>query len=616
MPKVSLVWVEEPGLEGIDPQAVAKANGIKLSPKGIAESAVVSVPMERAPIDIRANLAGMPVKWLDLAAEVGGGSEALRTSRASAAVARAAGSAALGAMGQVYAPQPVLEVLVAGKGLAGLSAAYEIAALGHPVLLAMDGTRAQAGCGDDKPGEVKRLLGALPAGVEVAIKTELTRLKGGGGGFYADLQGPQGTTTQRFGAVVLAPPSSYQVIEALAVDPEITVSLSDLKAKDYQGQGDAWFQAVVMTALDGSATAAGFSRALAKALALQKRPQVQVTMFLAEALVASEGGERLYRQAREAGVLMVRTAKGEPKVNSDNRTLRFMDQILGEELELRPDLVVAAEETVGQAPAWLDNPMAWTAWDQDLGDHPRLQAGRTARTGLYLIGGARGTLPGADRKAEAAACAADVHDLLSGKTTHIPAVRTLRCAHCLTCVRVCPHGVLRHPEDQILTAPAACLACGLCAAQCPAEAITPPGWSNNEMFAGLKAGLAAIQGAPLVLFACQGSAMDAARQLSLDGHQWPQGLLMVPLNCAGRVSDGLILKALEYGAGGVLVAGCHDGNCRSLNGNLWAKLEAARAADLFARVGGSIDQVRFMHLASNQPGALARAVHEMAGESK
>ncbi len=612
MPEVSLIWIEEAGLEGLDPAKAAKKAGVALSDGGLVEAAVVTTTEARAPRSLVNRLKGYPVKWLDLAAEVGGGPLALRQARAAAAVARAAGSAALGTMAQRYTRQPNQEVLVAGRGLAAVAAAHQAAALGHPVLLALETTRARAACADEKPAEVKRALAGLPAQVEVVTGTELVELLGAGGDFQARLQGPRRTSRRRFGAVVLAPPSAYAVPGDMpATAEDITLPVSRLKPKQYQG-GEQWLQAAVIAPLGPGATAHGFARAVTAALALQKRPRVQVTLFLGEAKVASEGGERLYRDARRQGVLAMRVEPGGLRVSRDGRKLSFDDPVLGEPVDLRPDLVVLSEEVTGRAPAWLDNPLVTTAWDQDLPDHPRLQAGRTARSGLYLIGGARGAAPGDPRRAQAAAAAADLHGLLSGEAVAVPAVRDVLCASCLTCVRVCPHGVVCYAEDHIAPAPAACLACGVCTAECPAEAIAPPGWSNREMIASLAAGLKAAAGDKLVLFACRNSGMDAARALSLAGHQWPKGLLMVPVNCAGRVGVQLILRALSLGAGGVLVAGCHQGNCRSLNGNLRAKLRSGEAADLLAQVGGRPEQVRFMHLASNQPRALAQAVAELA----
>jgi len=253
----------------------------------------------------------------------------------------------------------------------------------------------------------------------------------------------------------------------------------------------------------------------------------------------------------------------------------------------------------------------WPDWQWLVPESPRFSGGRTARNGLYIIGALRGTAPGKERRVEVAAVAADLHDRLTqGRAVPVPSVRHTLCASCLTCVRVCAHGVPHYGPEAIECAPAACVACGMCAAECPAEAIAPPGWSNPELIAGLEAGLAKAGSPKIVLFACGQSGAQAFAQLCREGHEWPEGLLLYPVPCAGRVGMQLIMKALSSGADGVMVAGCHDGNCRSVSGNLRARLRVGEAAQTLEQLGLGPERVDFLHLASNQPRRLAHAVDQ------
>ncbi len=52
---------------------------------------------------------------------------------------------------------------------------------------------------------------------------------------------------------------------------------------------------------------------------------------------------------------------------------------------------------------------------------------------------------------------------------------------------------------------------------------------------------------------------------------------VVRVMCSGRVDPSFILKAFEDGADGVLVAGCHPGDCHYIDGN-YKTLRSARAA--------------------------------------
>ncbi|MFH1036075.1 MAG: hydrogenase iron-sulfur subunit [Pseudomonadota bacterium] len=611
MPRPVLCWLESPGLEGLEPAALARAAGLELDRGGALEAAVVNLPEAQAPAQLRLRLLGRPVQWLDLAAEVGGGEPAHRLARGAAALARAAGRASLGTLPPVYAPQPNQRVLVVGQGISALAAARQAAILGHPVLWALPGGDPAAPAVGEDSRQTADLAAGLPAGIELATLTQLANLTGAGGAFTAWLATPQGSQRQRFGAVLLAPAGALRIepspsgLDSVNIRPLSSADPADLPPT----QG--WRQVAILAGVSGPASAQGFSRALQTALELQGQPRVQVTLLFREALVAGQQGERLYRQARQAGVLMARLAPEEPRLAPDGRTLRWQDQVLDQELELTPDLILLSEEIAAPWPGFLGNPLLWPPRDRLLPEHARLDGGRTARSGFYVLGALRGTPAGPERLAEAAAAVHDLHELLGGGAAALPAVRHLACASCLTCVRVCPHGVPVHEEDHIQPAPAACLACGICAAECPAEAIAPPGWSTAELLEGLKQGLARAPQPACVLMACGQSAMPAFSALSRAGHLWPAGLLVLPLNCAGRVGLELILRSLSLGAAGVLVAGCHDGMCRSLAGNLRARLAVGKAADTLMELGLSPNAVSFLHMASNQPGALAQAVESM-----
>ncbi|MCB2227175.1 MAG: hydrogenase iron-sulfur subunit [Desulfarculaceae bacterium] len=616
MAKVSLIWQEAPGLEGLDPKQVALAAGVELDAGGPVEAAVVTMPQERAPRPLRERLVGLPVAWLDLAAEVGGGGEAHRLARAATAVARAAGRAAKGTMPPVYAPQPAQKVLVAGAGLSALCAAYEAAALGHPVTLATPFDDPATPGADDDSRAVSLLAAQLPAQVEPLTGCRLKDLSGSAGAMTARLLGPEGETDQSFGAVLLAPPGKLaSCCEVEGLDPKLCVSASNLNPEQWQGPEDGWLHVAVLAGSASPVPSYSFNVALEAALALAQRPRVQVSLFYSEARVAWPGAEQLFRDCREAGVLSVRVAPGGLEVRGGSE-LAWTDPLLGEEITLEPAVAVLAEQSEAMPPAWLDNELNFKPWDELVPENPRLAGGKTSRSGLYILGALRGTAPGAPRRAEAAAAATDLHHRLTGKVVPMPAVRDQLCARCLTCVRACPHGVPHYVGFGIACSPAGCVACGVCAAECPAEAIAPPGWGQPEMLAALEAALAVAPAPKMVLFACGQSGMPAAAALSASGHQWPAGLVIFPLVCAGRTSQVLLTRALELGAKGVLTAGCHPGNCRSISGNLKAAAKLESLKELLGTLGLDPEAVGFLPLASNQTRELAQAVAELAAKAQ
>ena len=59
----------------------------------------------------------------------------------------------------------------------------------------------------------------------------------------------------------------------------------------------------------------------------------------------------------------------------------------------------------------------------------------------------------------------------------------------------------------------------------------------------------------IVAFACNWCAYSAADLAGVSRFQYPPNIRIIRVMCSGRVNPGFILKALQWGADGVLVAG-------------------------------------------------------------
>lgn len=84
---------------------------------------------------------------------------------------------------------------------------------------------------------------------------------------------------------------------------------------------------------------------------------------------------------------------------------------------------------------------------------------------------------------------------------------------------------------------------------------------------------------------------------------------MVP--CTGRVDVIHLLKAIEEGADGVYVAGCLEGDCHYLNGNLKAKKRVARVKQILMDLGIEPERVEMYNLSAAQGPRFAEIAKEM-----
>jgi len=84
----------------------------------------------------------------------------------------------------------------------------------------------------------------------------------------------------------------------------------------------------------------------------------------------------------------------------------------------------------------------------------------------------------------------------------------------------------------------------------------------------------------IVAYCCNWCSYAGADLAGTSRIQYPANARIIRVNCTGRLSPEFILAALDMGADGVLVSGCHPGDCHYTSGNLklrarWAIMEKA-----------------------------------------
>lgn len=81
--------------------------------------------------------------------------------------------------------------------------------------------------------------------------------------------------------------------------------------------------------------------------------------------------------------------------------------------------------------------------------------------------------------------------------------------------------------------------------------------------------------------------------------------------CTGRVDVGHILRALEHGAGGVLVAGCPEGHCHFLYGNLKARKKVQYVKGVLLELEIEPERVEMFNLSAAQGARFSEIAREM-----
>lgn len=112
---------------------------------------------------------------------------------------------------------------------------------------------------------------------------------------------------------------------------------------------------------------------------------------------------------------------------------------------------------------------------------------------------------------------------------------------------------------------------------------------------------------------CAFAAADLAGAMRI---QYPPSVRIILLPCTGKVDALLLMKAFEDGADGVFVAGCMEGECHFMEGNLRAKKKVAYVKRLLEEVGTDPQRVEMFNLSSAMGGRFAEIVEEMTQRIK
>jgi len=120
----------------------------------------------------------------------------------------------------------------------------------------------------------------------------------------------------------------------------------------------------------------------------------------------------------------------------------------------------------------------------------------------------------------------------------------------------------------------------------------------------------------IVAYCCNFCAFAAADLAGAMRVQYPPNVRIIRLPCTGKVDAILLMKAFEDGADGVFVAGCMEGECHFVEGNLRAKKRVAYVKRLIQEVGINPARVEMFNLSSAMGGRFAEIVEEMTQRIK
>jgi F420-non-reducing hydrogenase iron-sulfur subunit len=120
----------------------------------------------------------------------------------------------------------------------------------------------------------------------------------------------------------------------------------------------------------------------------------------------------------------------------------------------------------------------------------------------------------------------------------------------------------------------------------------------------------------ILCFACNWCSYAAADIAGTSRLQYPPNVRLIRVMCSGMVSPSYILRALEKGADGVLVMGCHPGDCHYISGNHKAEEMVGRLKKLLDVLGLEEERLKLKWIATSEGPIFAKTIQEYVEQLK
>jgi F420-non-reducing hydrogenase iron-sulfur subunit len=117
-------------------------------------------------------------------------------------------------------------------------------------------------------------------------------------------------------------------------------------------------------------------------------------------------------------------------------------------------------------------------------------------------------------------------------------------------------------------------------------------------------------------FLCNWCSYAGADLAGTSRMKYPTNLKSIRVMCSGRVDPAFVLEALRKGIDGVLIAGCHPGDCHYQSGNYKTNRRVKLLKKLLEELGIEPQRVRFEYVSASEGQKFATVVTEFVAEIK
>ena len=120
----------------------------------------------------------------------------------------------------------------------------------------------------------------------------------------------------------------------------------------------------------------------------------------------------------------------------------------------------------------------------------------------------------------------------------------------------------------------------------------------------------------IVAFLCNWCSYAGADLAGVSRLQYGPNVRIIRVPCSARVDPQFILKALQNGADGVLVSGCHPGDCHYIHGNLVARRKFSVIKKFLEHIGIESERVQFSWVSASEGSRFAALMNSVIADVK
>ncbi|UCH89176.1 MAG: hydrogenase iron-sulfur subunit [Thermoplasmata archaeon] len=346
--------------------------------------------------------------------------------------------------------------------------------------------------------------------------------------------------------------------------------------------------------------------------------------------------ELYYEMAAEKGIQFIRYYDDSLPIVKNENELEIIvhDHFINDNIILNPDLIVLAVATLPSRDNEKLSKLFKIPLSKDkffLEAHMKLRPLDFNTDGIFLAGLAHSPKFLEECLTQASGAAARAATILSKKiyktNAMISVVDVHKCRGCGECVELCEFHAPALVTDETgrthsIINEALCKGCGACAANCCNNAVITKHFTNEQIMTMINSAIEVRKAEekeyePFILaFCCNWCSYAGADLAGVSRFQYPPNARIIRVMCSGRIAPSFILNALYKGVDGILVTGCHPGDCHYVSGNEKAKIRIESLKERLKLLGIEEKRVRLEWISASEGKRFADIMNEFVKEVK